>query len=67
MYSDDGDFLSIIDCNLSVRTFVLRLKKRKNYDPFFHRLRFKLLPHDKPRRAPVLTLFYFEPHVDAVF
>ena len=25
------------------------------------------LPHDKPRRAPVLTLFYFQPHVDAVF
>ena len=25
------------------------------------------LPHDKPRRAPVFSLFHFQPHVDAVF
>ena len=25
------------------------------------------LPHDKPRRASFFTLFYFQPHVDAVF
>ena len=25
------------------------------------------LPHDKPRRAPILALFHFKPHVDAVF